>query len=150
MGAISSGGEPGQFAATAGLARTFNASCVLDGGAVTTSTFVCRSKCRQQKAKPAIRSAKAGEEPQSDTKLTDVVVKRTRKVPAKATGKATAKGKAKRKAAPVPVSTEQRRQLIAEAAYFRALSRGFEDGDPVADWLDAEREVDKSLAGESD
>lgn len=100
----------------------------------------------QQKAKPAIRSAKAGEEPQRDTTLTTVEVKRTRKVAAKPTGKA----KAKRKTAPVPLSTEQRRQRIAEAAYFRALSRGFEGGDPVADWLDAEREVDKSLASESD
>ena len=41
------------------------------------------------------------------------------------------------------VSVEQRRQLIAQAAYFRALSRGFEGGDPVADWLEAEQEVDQ-------
>ena len=29
-------------------------------------------------------------------------------------------------------------QLIAEAAYFRAEKRGFEPGNEIADWLDAE------------
>ena len=45
-----------------------------------------------------------------------------------------------------PITIEQRRQLIAQAAYFRALSRGFEGGDPVADWLEAEQEVDQAIA----
>jgi hypothetical protein len=34
--------------------------------------------------------------------------------------------------------------MIAEAAYFRAERRGF-DGDQVADWIAAEREVDAEL-----
>ncbi len=38
------------------------------------------------------------------------------------------------------VSDAQRRQMIAEAAYFRAERRGFA-GDPVADWIEAEVEV---------
>ena len=42
------------------------------------------------------------------------------------------------------VSPEERQRLIAEAAYFRALQRGF-GGDPVADWLVAEREIDGRL-----
>jgi hypothetical protein len=46
-------------------------------------------------------------------------------------------------AASVPtVSAEQRRGMIAEAAYRRAERRGFDGGDPVADWLESEREVD--------
>ena len=45
-----------------------------------------------------------------------------------------------------PVSSEQRRQMIAEAAYFRAERRGFSGGDPIADWLEAEAEVDTNLA----
>ena len=34
------------------------------------------------------------------------------------------------------------RQMIQEAAYFRAERRGFIGGDPVADWLAAEAEID--------
>jgi hypothetical protein len=43
------------------------------------------------------------------------------------------------------VSDEQRRQMIAEAAYFRAERRGMKGGDPVADWIEAEAEVDERL-----
>jgi chromosome segregation ATPase len=35
--------------------------------------------------------------------------------------------------------------MIADAAYFRAERRGFNGGDPVADWLEAEAEVDTGL-----
>jgi DUF2934 family protein len=34
------------------------------------------------------------------------------------------------------------RQMIQEAAYFRAEARGFVGGDPVEDWLAAEAEID--------
>jgi len=43
------------------------------------------------------------------------------------------------------VSEDQRRRMIAEAAYFRAERRGFKGGDSVADWIEAEAEVDKRL-----
>lgn len=43
------------------------------------------------------------------------------------------------------VSAGQRRQMIAEAAYFRAERRGFDAGDPVEDWMAAEAEVDARL-----
>lgn len=39
------------------------------------------------------------------------------------------------------VSAEERTRMIAEAAYYRALQRGFQGGDPVNDWLEAEREL---------
>jgi hypothetical protein len=39
------------------------------------------------------------------------------------------------------VTDEQRRQMIAEAAYFRAEKRGF-GVDPLADWIEAEVEID--------
>jgi hypothetical protein len=42
------------------------------------------------------------------------------------------------------LAPEERQRMIAEAAYFRALQRGF-GGDPVADWLVAEREIDERL-----
>ena len=38
------------------------------------------------------------------------------------------------------------RQMIQEAAYFRAERRGFSGGDPVADWLAAEAEIDAMLS----
>ena len=39
----------------------------------------------------------------------------------------------------------QRDCMIAEAAYFRAEKRGFAEGDPMQDWLEAEREIDCML-----
>ena len=43
------------------------------------------------------------------------------------------------------VSAEQRQRMIADTAYFRAERRGFNGGDPVVDWLEAEAEVDARL-----
>lgn len=44
------------------------------------------------------------------------------------------------------ISPDLRQQMIAEAAYLRAERRGFGPGDPLDDWLAAEREVDMLLA----
>lgn len=44
------------------------------------------------------------------------------------------------------VSAEERQRMIAEAAYYRALARGFVGGDPLEDWLAAEAEIDRALA----
>jgi hypothetical protein len=49
----------------------------------------------------------------------------------------------------VPVSPEQRYQMISEAAYFRAEKRGFVSGD-VADWLEAEAEIHRLLQQSSE
>jgi hypothetical protein len=43
------------------------------------------------------------------------------------------------------VDPQQRSGLIARAAYFRAMDRGFEPGNELADWLAAEAEVDAEL-----
>lgn len=43
------------------------------------------------------------------------------------------------------ISSEERQRMIAEAAYFRAMQRGFDSGDPVDDWLVAEREINRQL-----
>ncbi|MDH5299925.1 MAG: DUF2934 domain-containing protein [Gammaproteobacteria bacterium] len=45
------------------------------------------------------------------------------------------------------VSGMQREQMIRDAAYFRAQSRGFVGGNPMQDWLDAEAEIDSQIAG---
>ena len=43
------------------------------------------------------------------------------------------------------VSPEQRYLMIAEAAYYHAESRGFQESDPIADWVEAEKEIDAML-----
>lgn len=44
------------------------------------------------------------------------------------------------------ITPEQLRQMIAEEAYLRAEQRGFQAGDPTADWLTAEVEITRRLA----
>jgi hypothetical protein len=44
------------------------------------------------------------------------------------------------------VTEEQRRRMIAEAAYYLAQRRGFAAGDAAADWLAAEAQIDRMLA----
>jgi hypothetical protein len=44
------------------------------------------------------------------------------------------------------VSADERHQMIALAAYYRAEQRGFMNGDPRQDWLEAENEVTMRLA----
>lgn len=44
----------------------------------------------------------------------------------------------------LPITREQRYQMIADAAYFRAESKGFV-GDSTQNWIEAEAEVDRTL-----
>jgi hypothetical protein len=44
------------------------------------------------------------------------------------------------------VSDEERRNMIARAAYFRAERRNFAPGHEEEDWVAAEAEVDRELA----
>jgi hypothetical protein len=46
------------------------------------------------------------------------------------------------------VTDADRSAMFQAAAYLRAEKRGFQGGDPTQDWLDAEREVDATLAKE--
>lgn len=43
-----------------------------------------------------------------------------------------------------PITREQRYQMISDAAYFRAESKGF-IGDSAQNWIEAEAEVDRAL-----
>lgn len=43
------------------------------------------------------------------------------------------------------ISSEVRRQMIAEAAYFKALERDFVGDYCLVDWLEAEAQIDRSL-----
>lgn len=48
------------------------------------------------------------------------------------------------------VTPEERWNMIAKAAYYRAEKRGFVGGDPAEDWTAAEAEIDAQLAAEPD
>jgi Protein of unknown function (DUF2934) len=45
----------------------------------------------------------------------------------------------------VDVTPDERHRMIAEAAYHRAEQRGFTDGDPLHDWLEAEAQIEIEL-----
>lgn len=45
------------------------------------------------------------------------------------------------------IDPEVRRQMIARAAYYRAAQRDFAGGSELQDWLEAEAEIDRMLAG---
>ncbi len=47
---------------------------------------------------------------------------------------------------PATISAQQREQMIAAAAYRRYEQRAGTSSDPLHDWLEAEKEVDASLA----
>ncbi|HEX7044702.1 MAG TPA: DUF2934 domain-containing protein [Burkholderiales bacterium] len=59
--------------------------------------------------------------------------------------KAKTRNSSKRPSQAPIVTAEERHRMIAEAAYFRALSRGFQGGSPEDDWFAAEREVAAAL-----
>lgn len=44
-----------------------------------------------------------------------------------------------------PINHDEKRQMIAEAAYLRASGRDFTDNDPLGDWLAAESDIEQSL-----
>jgi hypothetical protein len=52
-------------------------------------------------------------------------------------------------AASSDVTADQRREMIATAAYLRAEQRGFSGGSEVEDWLAAEAEIDRTLSESS-
>ena len=44
-----------------------------------------------------------------------------------------------------PVTEDERASMISDAAYLRAAARGFQGGDPLLDWLEAEAEIDRRI-----
>lgn len=44
-----------------------------------------------------------------------------------------------------PLTDDEKRHMIAEAAYYRSSKTGSGSEDPIGDWLDAEAEVERSL-----
>jgi hypothetical protein len=70
----------------------------------------------------------------------------SKKTPAKAARTKQVSARSKKSPATAKIAPEQRRQMIAEAAYYIAEQRGFYGGDTVRDWLLAETEIDRRLA----
>jgi len=68
-----------------------------------------------------------------------------KRAPRKRTPVAVAEPTAEAAARPNFVDPQQRAALISRAAYLRALNRGFQPGYEMADWLEAEAEVDAEL-----
>jgi hypothetical protein len=62
-------------------------------------------------------------------------------------GQAKAKSRAGKKSqnSVCKISEEERRQMIATSAYFRAQCRNFSPGDEESDWLVAESEINDML-----
>ncbi len=48
---------------------------------------------------------------------------------------------------PHSMTPEERHRMIAEAAYYLAEKRRFQGGDPLLDWLEAERAINRLLRG---
>ncbi len=86
----------------------------------------------------ATKTTKGGKNPSSKTARSKKSSQPTK--PAARKSRATAPARA------ADVAPDLRWKMIAEAAYLRAERRGFTSGDPVDDWLAAEREVDRRLA----
>jgi len=104
--------------------------------AATKKTSAAKTASTTKKAATAKPTAKKAA---PDTKT--AARKTTRKAtPRKSTTKTTARRTAL-------IGAEERRRLIAEAAYLRAEQRGFVGGDPMSDWLAAEADIDASLRG---
>jgi hypothetical protein len=75
---------------------------------------------------------------------TDAAEKSHGKSKTSATSRQTREGPAPAAVDPVdPVDPKERYHGVAEAAYFRAEQRGFQPGNELQDWLDAEAEIDK-------
>ena len=64
-----------------------------------------------------------------------------------ATTKKTAKATKSKSKSNNIVSPKLRKQMIAEAAYFKALNRDFQGDYCVEDWLEAETEIDTLIKG---
>lgn len=98
------------------------------------------------KSKPAAKSA-ATVKPGAGAKSTPAVkaAPAASSKPTVAAKAATKPATGKPRVSKTAVTPEERYQMIAKAAYFRAEKRGFATGDTARDWLEAEAEIDRML-----
>lgn len=112
-----------------------------------------------QKSSPAVASKKAAAEPVQHVakNAPAMAANKTEVKSSGSTGQskpAAASGRSAARAASdsVPANRahgtgngEDRQEMIAIAAYYRAERRGFDGGDPTLDWLEAEAEIDAAV-----
>ena len=96
-------------------------------------------------AKPAAASAKPAVAKPAVVKAATASVKPAATAKPTVAKAATAKPAA-RSAKPVTISDEVRYRMIGEAAYYRAEKNHFKS-DPVRDWIEAESDIARLLAG---
>lgn len=95
---------------------------------------------------------KAETSAETTSKVTATVAKKPTKAAAApkakpiAAKKPAVKTAARKKSASATVTSEQRSNYVEIAAYYIAERRGFTPGDPLADWAEAETEIDRLLA----
>lgn len=117
--------------------------------ATTTRTTKTTRKTATTTAKPAVKKAPAVKKPAAKKPVSPPLAKTVaaKKPAVKATTTTTdkaAKSAPKRvKATPIP--DEQRRHMIATAAYYLATQRGFSGDCEMQDWFAAEMQIEAQL-----
>lgn len=112
------------------------------------STKPTKKSAKKVAKKTARKVAQKGAKKATKKATKKVAKKGAKKVVKKAAKKAAKKAPARPRKARQKVagmSAETRHHVIEKAAYYRAEKRGFQNGDPVADWLSSEKEVDDLL-----
>ncbi len=92
--------------------------------------------------KPQPKKAPAKTSTKAKTKTTRKAAP-PKKTTAKVNAKSASKAGIKNTASISAVSTEDKYRMICEEAYYIAEKRGFAGGDPKADWVEAERKINK-------
>lgn len=102
-------------------------------------------KISKKKAKKVSKTAARKVAKKVAKKVTKKGAKKVSKKVAKKVAKKASGRPQKTRQKAVTTSAESRNKMIEKAAYYRAERRNFQDGDPVADWLSSEKEVDELL-----
>ena len=100
---------------------------------------------RKARKKPAKKATKKATKKVAKNATKKATKKAAKKVAKKVAKKTARRPQGSRKKL-VEVPAERRHEMIAKAAYYRAESRHFQGGDPVADWLYCEKEVDALIS----
>lgn len=111
----------------------------------TTSPRKIRKKAAKKVAKKVAKKATRKVAKKVNKKAAKKAAKKPAKKVAKKVGKKTARRPQGPRKKAVELSAGARHEMIAKAAYYRAEKRSFQDGDPVADWLSCEKQVDDLL-----
>ena len=109
-----------------------------------------RKKETLSRAEPVAAGKKAADQPKPAIESTPAVAAKTKRttVSKTASGDTATEALAAKSPHPArPISMEERHRMIAEAAYYRALRRGFQGGSAEQDWFEAVREVEARLSG---